>query len=120
MHFCLKVVLCCKHSTTTTDDYKTNKAFANEWTGQQSQFITPYREVNFLRMIYAKCRDADGIDLPITSYDPDVYLSDVVDDGFKDAFDRFVPDRLRADDPALPEVAKADADFVVSQESPVD
>lgn len=64
--------------------------------------------------------DADGINLPITSYDPDVYLSDVVDDGFKDAFDRFVPERLRADDPALPEVAKADADFVVSQEPPVD
>jgi outer membrane protein len=46
--------------------------------------------------------DADGIDLPITRHDPEAYFSDLRDDRFKRAGDRFIPAVFRNGEPEFP------------------
>lgn len=46
--------------------------------------------------------DGDGIELPITPYDADVYFSNVAYDGFKEAGDRLIPEIVEKIAPQLP------------------
>ncbi|MEM9600087.1 MAG: TolC family outer membrane protein, partial [Pseudomonadota bacterium] len=50
--------------------------------------------------------DADGITLPIQGYDPDIYLSSVAYDGFKEAGDRFIPEALQKIGKQAPNIVK--------------
>lgn len=58
--------------------------------------------------------DADGIDLPITPYDPGAYVSAIVYDGFKEAGDRFIPERLQALDPLVADLVNGSVKAVKS------
>jgi outer membrane protein len=58
--------------------------------------------------------DADGIDLPINAHDPDVYLSNVVYDGFKEAGDRLIPEVIQKIGPQLPNLVADPARVVGS------
>jgi len=48
--------------------------------------------------------DADGIDLPINAHNPDIYLSNVIYDGFKEAGDRLIPEVVQKIGPQLPDL----------------
>lgn len=50
--------------------------------------------------------DADGIELPITLYNPEAHFSDLRDDSFKKAGDRLIPEVLRQSVPERPPVGK--------------
>jgi hypothetical protein len=58
--------------------------------------------------------DADGIDLPIATYDPDVYLSDIVYDGYKEAGDRLLPEAVQKIGRQVPDIILEPAGLVVS------
>lgn len=58
--------------------------------------------------------DADGIDLPITTHDPDIYFSNVVYDGFKEAGDRLIPEVIQKVGPQLPNLVADPAKVVIS------
>ena len=58
--------------------------------------------------------DADGIDLPITTYDPDIYLSNIVYDGYKEAGDRLLPEAVQKIGRQVPDIILSPAQLVVA------
>jgi len=59
--------------------------------------------------------DADGIDLPITKHNPDTHFSDLRDDAFKRAGDRFIPVARRNSDAAWPSLGEESEIIVISE-----
>ena len=58
--------------------------------------------------------DADGIDLPITTYDPNIYLSNIVYDGYKEAGDRLLPEAVQKIGRQVPDIILSPAQLVVA------
>jgi outer membrane protein len=58
--------------------------------------------------------DAEGIALPIESYDPTAYLGGVAYDGLERAVDRFVPEAVQKIAPQLPNLVVDPAELVLS------
>jgi len=64
--------------------------------------------------------DADGISLPIEAHNPDVYLSNVVYDGYKEAGDRLIPEAVQKIGTQLPNIAAEPIGLIVSGVDAVD
>lgn len=58
--------------------------------------------------------DADGIALPVETYDESAYLENVAYDGLSKAVDRFVPEAVQKIGPQLPDLALDPARVVIS------
>jgi len=58
--------------------------------------------------------DADGIDLPIATYNPDGYLSNIVYDGYKETGDRLLPEAVQKIGRQVPDIILEPAGLVVS------